>query len=273
MSAMGKLWQTLWLGLAGLMLPVACVGCEVPRASGQLCTRCGSLLSGGVCRRLWPSPMPRGLPVVYGSLSYADEVRTVLLAHKERGALPLTGPLGAVLARAVRAVLQHALPGMFVEGRDRAWQRPGPKHLPGTRRSVYGRQPSGVLPFSPVTLLPVPSARRAVAARGHDPTRRIALAAARELRRGGLPARASPMLRQRRPVVDQSGLGAQERLANVSGALRLNPGAGRFLAEGSTVLVDDLMTTGATLAEAARAVAAEGVCVLGAAVVAARSKG
>jgi predicted amidophosphoribosyltransferase len=269
---MGKLWQMLWLGLAGLVLPVACAGCEVPRVRGQLCARCCEVLSGGVCRRLWPSPAPRGLPAVYGSLSYADEVRAVLLAHKERGALWLAAPLGAVLARVVVGVV-HARAPVDSAACAEAWQRPGPDVLRGSRRPASGQRPTEGRLFGPVTLLPVPSARRAVAARGHDPTRRIALAAARELRRGGLPARVLSLLRQRRSVADQSGLGAEQRLANVSGALRLAPGAGSLLAGGATVLVDDLMTTGATLAEAARAASEEGVCVLGAAVVAARSKG
>nr|WP_307037399.1 ComF family protein [Streptomyces canus] len=105
-----------------------------------------------------------------------------------------------------------------------------------------------------VLLVPVPSARRVVGARGHDPARRIALAAARELRRGGVAARVVGVLRQRRPVADQSGLDSRERLKNLSGALEVVPGGGRLLLGGPVVLVDDLMTTGASLTEAARAV-------------------
>lgn len=106
----------------------------------------------------------------------------------------------------------------------------------------------------PVLLVPVPSARRAVRARGHDPARRIALAAAGELRRAGMPARVAAVLRQRRRVTDQSGLNSRQRMDNLAGALTVVPGAGRLLAEGLVVLVDDLMTTGASLTEAARAV-------------------
>ncbi|MGW7209398.1 ComF family protein [Streptomyces sp. NPDC054837] len=105
-------------------------------------------------------------------------------------------------------------------------------------------------------LVPVPSARRVVGARGHDPARRIALAAAGELRRGGVAARVVGVLRQRRAVADQSGLDARERLENLAGALEVVPGGGRLLLGGPVVLVDDLMTTGASLTEAARAVRA-----------------
>ena len=187
-----------------------------------------------------PSPEPAGLPAVYAAGAYEDELRAVLLAHKERGALRLAEPLGAALAAAVRAGIHAAGPG-------------------GRRRD------------EPVLLVPVPSARSATAARGHDPARRMALCAARQLRREGIPARVLAVLRQRRSVVDQVGLSATQRVENLSGALRAAPGSGRLLGAGATVVVDDVMTTGASLVEAARAVAAAGGSVAAAAVVAASS--
>ncbi|WP_368857742.1 ComF family protein, partial [Streptomyces sp. JJ36] len=96
------------------------------------------------------------------------------------------------------------------------------------------------------------------AARGHDPVRRVARAAAAALRRSGVPARVLPLLRQRRRVADQAGLRAAERRANLAGALEAAPGLRRLTARAALVLVDDLMTTGASLAEAARAVTAGG---------------
>jgi predicted amidophosphoribosyltransferase len=68
-------------------------------------------------------------------------------------------------------------------------------------------------------------------------------------------------------VADQAGLSAAQRDANVRGALCV---PGRLDLGGTgVVLVDDVVTTGATLTEAARAVGAAGGRVLGGAVVAA----
>ncbi len=206
-----------WQDLTDLVLPAECGGCGRPRT--VLCPGCRAALMRAAPRRVRPVPEPPGLPVVHAAAPYEDEVRAALLAHKERGALMLTGPLGMALAGAVRA------------------------------GSVFGGGPG-----APLLLVPVPSARRAVRARGHDPTRRIARAAAGELRRAGTPARVLAVLRQRRAVADQSGLDSRQRLDNLAGALEVASGGARLLAHGGgVVIVDDLMTTGASLTEAARA--------------------
>ncbi|MFJ9012218.1 ComF family protein [Streptomyces canus] len=263
-----------WQDLTDLVLPAECGGCGRPRT--VLCPECRAALDGAAPSRVRPVPEPRGLPVVHAAARYADSVRAVLLAHKERGALGLAGPLGTALAGAVRAAVREVCgPGAGVSARGgdvagvealvRRGDGPGTEGLaagptPGRTRSrptagafLGGRWRGDGLGV-PVLLVPVPSARRAVRARGHDPARRIALAAAGELRRAGMPARVVAVLRQRRRVADQSGLNSRQRLDNLAGALTVVPGGGRLLAEGLVVLVDDLMTTGASLTEAARAV-------------------
>ncbi|WP_455353411.1 ComF family protein [Streptomyces sp. SYSU K217416] len=204
-----------WREIAGLLLPADCGGCGLPRT--VLCEDCRGALCDTPPRRVQPAPEPVGLPAVHAAAPYEDAVRAVLLAHKERGALGLAGALGKALAGAVRA----------------------------------GLPPSGA---GALVLVPVPSSRRALRARGHDPARRIALAASAELRRTGTSARVAAVLRQRRAVADQAGLSARQRLANLAGALDMPEGAGRLLEGGRVVLVDDLMTTGASLAEAARVI-------------------
>ncbi|MHC5264294.1 ComF family protein [Streptomyces sp. UC4497] len=221
-----------WQDLSDLVLPAECAGCG--RSRTTLCARCSAALRGAVPSRVRPRPAPPGMPVVFGAVPYRNAVRAVLLAHKERGALGLARPLGVALAGAVRAGLVDS----------------GAGGGGGARRA-----PGGLL--GPVTLVPVPSAPRAVRARGHDPTRRIAYAAAAELRRAGVAARVLAVLRQRRAVADQSGLDARQRLVNVTGALEVVGGGSALLTGiGRIVLVDDLITTGASLAEAARAIAA-----------------
>ncbi|KOV26470.1 phosphoribosyltransferase [Streptomyces sp. XY431] len=208
-------------GLLDALLPAPCAGCGADL--GHLCPECRHLLATTP-----PTPV-EALPRAHAAAPYDGPVRRLLLAHKERGALGLAGPLGDALARAVRSALG-----------------PAPE------------------PF-PLLLVPVPSARAAVRARGHDPTLRLARAAAGALRREGLDARALPLLRHARPVADQAGLSAAERHRNLRGALTVRP-PGRFHRPGRPgpagyrpVLVDDLVTTGASLVEATRALSAAGL--------------
>lgn len=239
-----------------------------------LCARCRSALCGAAPRRVRPTPEPRGLPVVHAAAAYENTVRAALLTHKERGALALVGPLGEALAGAVRASVAGRAADTG-EGADGTVGGPqgaarglggalygspgagdGPARPLGTAGGTAGPQRAlrGPLGAGLVLLVPVPSAGRAVRARGHDPVRRVAYAAAGELRRQGMRVRVLTALRQRRAVADQAGLNSRERQANLAGALELAAGAERLLRDAErVVVVDDVMTTGASLAEAARA--------------------
>ncbi|MCX4748712.1 phosphoribosyltransferase family protein [Kitasatospora sp. NBC_01287] len=225
--------------LLDLLLPTACAGCGEP--GGQLCLDCRALLAGLRGAPAGPEPAPAGLPPLHSCAGYRDPLRGLLLTHKERGALRLAGPLGMVLAAAVRSALA-------------------------------AERPPGDAGARPLLLVPVPSARRAVRARGHDATRRLARCAAHRLNRSGLPCRVAPVLRQRRAVVDQAGLGAEQRRANLHQALAVPPLFQTALSGRQLVLVDDLVTTGASLAEAARALRAAGAPALAAATVAATAR-
>ena len=142
-----------------------------------------------------------------------------------------------------------------------AYKERGQRDLAGP----LGELLSGAVALGPADLLvPVPCAARVARARGGDHVLRLARAAAR--RSAG---RVMTPLRLARPVQDSAGLGLRDRATNLRGAMAAtdppHPGAG-------AVLVDDIVTTGATLREAARALAASGWTVRGAAVVAATER-
>jgi predicted amidophosphoribosyltransferase len=116
-------------------------------------------------------------------------------------------------------------------------------------------------------LVPVPSHPVVVRSRGQDPLLRITHQAAVELRRRGVAVSVRAALRVVARPGDQAGLGAQDRARNVAGRFRLRDGAVR--PEVPVLLVDDVITTGATLREAQRALEAGQVLPFAAATVAA----
>lgn len=118
-------------------------------------------------------------------------------------------------------------------------------------------------------VVPVPSSPAAVKRRGDDVVRLLAGRAVMRLRRSGRRVRVAAVLQQRRQIADSAGLSAEARAANLSGALEVRPSAQRLMRGAAVVLVDDLVTTGATLSEAAAALARAGAHVLGAGAVAA----
>jgi predicted amidophosphoribosyltransferase len=176
-------------------------------------------------------PPAPGCPPVLAAAPYDGVVREVLAAVKDHGRSDLVPCLGAALATALRPALAG---------------------LPGA-----GPAPAAVL-------VPVPSSRAAVRRRGDDVVRSIAWSAARRV-----PSRPDVVaaLRHRRRVADQAGLGAGERVENLAGGLAVRRGA--RLTGMVCVPVDDVVTTGATLAEATRVLLAAGARVPVAAVVAA----
>ena len=160
--------------------------------------------------------------------------------------LALRAPMGALLADAVAAALRTELDP--------------------------GRSPRG----SPVVLVPVPSRPGTVRARGHDPTLAVTRHAGRLLRAGGTDAVGVPLLRTRPGMLDQSGLDARARAANLAGSLHCPSSALRRLARrhaaARVVVCDDVLTTGATAREAQRALEAVGLEVVAVATVAATTR-
>ncbi len=218
-----------------LVLGSHCVGCERP--GRLLCDACRSGLDV-VPAPAWPTPVPPGLVAPWAATSYDGIVRAMVLGHKEHRLMSLARPLGDLLAIAVRSAL-------------------------GDLRPVPAR----------VLLVPVPSRPGSTRQRGHEPTLAITRAAAARLRGTGMDARPVPLLRTRPGLADQAGLDATARAANLAGALRVHPPAMHRLARAGrpvhVLVCDDVLTTGATAAEAQRALRDVGLAPLAAVAVAA----
>lgn len=135
--------------------------------------------------------------------------------------------------------------------------------LTRSTRAALAGVPSGPLPV----LVPVPSRAAARRSRGYDPVQVLIRPVTRAT---GVPS--CRALRHVRHVVDSAGLSAAERAANLQGAFDVRASARRAVAGRPVVIVDDVLTTGTTVAEATRALRAVGGDVVGAAVIAATQK-
>lgn len=117
----------------------------------------------------------------------------------------------------------------------------------------------------PITLVPIPSRPDRRRARGADVIADVARCTAKLLRGIGVETRVEPSLGFVRRVRDQAGLSAAARAENLHASLAV-----RRTPSGTVVVVDDIVTTGATVGEAVRALQAGYVRVAGAAVIAHR---
>jgi predicted amidophosphoribosyltransferase len=218
-----------------VVVPVRCPGCGLP--DEVVCASCRTRLLQGPLRR---RALPDGTAAV-ASAPWRGTAARLVVAAKEAGRRDVGEVLALALARAVAAV--------------------------GSDAERAGR----------LLLVPPPSTTASVLRRADRPGWALARSAARLLREAGDEAVAADLLRHTRRVRDQAGLDRDERAANLGGALALRRGVlagpGRLRPSGrgrwDVVVVDDVLTTGATVAEAASALRAGGLRVVGAATVAA----
>jgi len=202
---------------------------------GAECPGCGQPATT-LCRACAPALRPHARLVTAGALP--DDVRAVAAAENE-----------GVLRATLLAWKEHGRFGLL---------RPLGLLLAASVCELVGDESS-------VTLVPVPSSRRSRRARGADVVAELAASAARRLRVLGMDADVRPALTHARAVADQSRLDVSSRAANLRGAMRRRgrPPSSR------AVVVDDILTTGATAAEAVRVLVADGLRPAGVAVVAA----
>jgi predicted amidophosphoribosyltransferase len=166
-----------------------------------------------------PTPAPADLPPLVVVAEYTGAVRSVITAWKEHGVRSLAPVLAGVLADAVVHLVE-------VSG-------------PRTARDL--------------SIVAIPGSRASRRRRGENAWERVVRLAVGDLAERGILVSHQPCLALRRQPRDQAGLGADERWRNLTGAMECAaPPTGHVL------LVDDIVTTGATLAEAARCLSQAG---------------
>ena len=219
--------------LLDLVLPCRCAACRAPCGpppGSVLCARCLFSLEAA----LWEPPRlvaPDPLP-------------------------PWLPP--AVAAASYDGVLRHLVT---------AWKDEGRRDVaPLLARLLAASLGSLVVPGA--TVVPVPTSPASWRRRGDAP---LTVLLRRALREPGVPGPATALdaLRVVRPLADQAGLDRAGRAANLRGAHAVRRSRTAEVNGREVILVDDVMTTGATLAEAARALRQAGAEPVAVAVVAA----
>jgi predicted amidophosphoribosyltransferase len=227
--------------LTDLVLPADCAGCggSATATTGGVCGDCLDELARLLPYETAPTPTPYGLPICVALGPYDGVLRELVLAYKDRGRHRLARPLAVQLARGVAACAVRL----------------------------------GNPPGSPVVVIPVPSTAAAARQRHGDHMRRLARQTVRTLNGAGWPA-AMVVPAAARPRADSAHLTAADRAAAARDAFRtrLVPArrvAAAVAAGACVVAVDDVLTTGATLASLATRLTSDGVGVHGAVTLAA----
>ena len=249
-GALGALWRAGG-ELARLVVPLDCGGCGTPDV--RLCLSCSAHLG---CVRRVEAAAPRldrlgegSAWPVYAAGSYTGPVRELVVAWKDRDRADLTSALAPALRLLAAELCDQVLRGAQ-DGRD-------------------------------IWIVPVPSTASARRRRGREPVTELAriVAAQAGARAPGRvrTVRALGHVHRLSAVRDQVGLGVRARSGNLAGSLDVRARWRAALRTGSApralpplcVLVDDVLTTGATLAESARAIQSCGGVVVAAVVLAA----
>lgn len=266
-------WLRFWLWCEGawhdflyLVMPAECVVCG--REDESLCPACAAVL-----RRQTAAPFraessadalvgvlgDSHLPVVAAG-EYRDALAATILAFKNHGRTELCAPLGRCLALG----LSHALADVMLSS--------------AASVASGGTAANRRNPPDQLWLVPIPSTGSGWRRRGYDPVATILRSMVRE---GRLPPGVviAPVLRIKAGLPwrrhHQKGLGRAARRSNVRNTMKISRWQGRnfwLTAKPNgqpAVIVDDVLTTGSTLREAAKTLGQRGFEVRSAVVLAA----
>lgn len=228
-----EFWEDLAFDLLSILWPCSCVICDAP--DRDLCRDCKADLQamrhrrrmgqGAIAPRI---TLPQGVGAFVAG-PYAGPLRALLVPFKHGGRIGFGRELGAQL----RAPLREAL-------------------------SLNAHTAGGANQL-PLLVVSVPSRRARVRERGYRHVDILVRRALREEQRlGDLNARfVAGVLRPLRGRTGQVGLDATSRALNAS-RVRVAPRFQTFLRGRRVVLVDDVITTGATMHAAAAVLEAAG---------------
>lgn len=215
--------------LAALVWPVECIGCGAP--DRDLCAPCSNEIRAPRAPIALTPPYDAHGEWIAGG-TYAGVLRDLIVAFKH-GRTVFTRDLAEVLTPALVSLL----------------------------RSVAETGTS-----DPPLLVPAPSRAKAVRDRGFRPVDMVARRALKDLHVPGV--RIVRALRASAGRTSQSGLRGEERIRNAS-RVRLSKSMRDRVAGRTVILVDDVITSGATLAAAAAVLTSAGARVTGACSIAA----
>nr|WP_037329163.1 amidophosphoribosyltransferase [Amycolatopsis vancoresmycina] len=243
--------------LIDLLIPARCAACG---ARGEpCCARCEGVW--GAAREVSRAPTA-GVVRVFALARYRGVGRKLLIAFKERGRRDLAPSLGRVLAEAL-VELPLEVGGPPVDrAAPHATVLPLAVQVPARAicAAPASRRSAAEVPDRALCLVPAPSRRSAARVRGGPHVERLANAAARVLAARGIEVVVAPALELAAGARDAVGLSREQRMANLTGRLRFRE-AGRPPPGVPIVVLDDVVTTGATAAACTRALAAEGFTV------------
>jgi len=225
-------WGSLGVigGLLDALYPPSCAACRrsLPGTEAELCAACLA-----------------ALPTAYDAATGADALTT---ARFITYGLPLSGPVAAAW------VFEHGGPVQQLVHAIKYHRQPRLAHALGL--AFGGRLRGSAFDRVGAVLAPVPLHPAKLRARGINQAEWFARGVAEGL---GLPLQAD-LLRRVRASPSQTGLDAAARRAYVAGAFALDARQG---APACVWVVDDVLTTGATLAAAAEALTRGGVPTVG----------